>query len=41
MTYEMEGLDVRDFVGTVLYWSNVIEVIDLEEYDEQYQGKKV
>ena len=30
--YEMEGLDIRDFVGTVLHWSNVIEVVDFEEY---------
>ena len=31
-TYEMKGLDIRDFVGTVLPWSNVIEVLDVEEY---------
>lgn len=31
-TYEMEGLDIRGFVGTVLHWSNVIEVLDIEEY---------
>ena len=30
--YEMEGLDIRDFVGTVLHWSNVIEVVDFEEF---------
>lgn len=35
--YEMKGLDVRDFVGTVLHWSNVIEVLDVEEYSEKYQ----
>lgn len=35
--YEMEGLDIRDFVGTVLHWSNVIEVLDIEEYDEKYK----
>lgn len=35
-TYEMEGLDIRDFVGTVLHWSNVIEVLDMEEYNEIY-----
>lgn len=34
--YEMEGLDIRDFVGTVLHWSNVIEVLDMEEYKEKY-----
>lgn len=33
-TYEMPGLDIRDFVGTVLHWSNVIEVLDYEEYVE-------
>lgn len=33
-TYEMEGLDVRDFVGLVLHWSNVIEVLDIEEYEQ-------
>ncbi|HET7578782.1 MAG TPA: isochorismatase family protein [Bacillales bacterium] len=32
--YEMPGLDIRDFVGTVLHWSNVIEVLDFEEYME-------
>lgn len=37
-TYEMNGLDIRDFVGTVLHWSNVIEVIDIEEYDEKYRS---
>lgn len=30
-TYEMPGLDIRDFVGSVLNWSNVIEVIDCDE----------
>ena len=37
-TYEMEGMDVRDFVGTVLHWSNVIEVLDMEEYEEEYKS---
>ena len=40
-TYEMNGLDVRDFVGTVLHWSNVIEVLDQEEYVEEYKSNKV
>ncbi|RDW18221.1 isochorismatase [Oceanobacillus arenosus] len=35
-TYEMKGLDIRDFVGTVLHWSEVIEVLDHEEYVEKY-----
>lgn len=34
--YEMEDLDIRDFVGTVLHWSSVIEVLDMEEYEEIY-----
>ena len=38
-TYEMKGLDIRDFVGTVLHWSDVIEVLDYEEYVEEYQTK--
>ncbi|MCM3709449.1 cysteine hydrolase family protein [Sporosarcina luteola] len=36
-TYEMPGLDIRDFVGTVLHWSDVIEVLDYEEYVEKYK----
>lgn len=39
--YEMKGLDVRDFVGTVLHWSNVIEVLDIEEYEQKYQSNNV
>ncbi|MEK5038676.1 cysteine hydrolase family protein [Sporosarcina sp. FSL K6-3457] len=39
-TYEMEGLDIRDFVGTVLHWSDIIEVLDFEEYVEQYSLNK-
>lgn len=39
-TYEMEGLDIKDFVGTVLHWSEVIEVLDFEEYVEVYQTEK-
>ena len=37
-TYEMKGLDIRDFVGTVLHWSNAIEVLDYEEYVEEYKA---
>lgn len=40
-TYEMKGLDIRDFVGTVLHWSNAIEVLDYEEYLEEYKPNKV
>lgn len=39
-TYEIEALDVRDFIGTVLHWSNVIEVLDKEEYIEGYKHLK-
>lgn len=40
-TYEMEGLDIRDFVGTVLHWSATpIEVLDFEEYVEKYKTEK-
>ena len=37
-TYEMKGLDIRDFVGTVLHWSETIEVLDYEEYEKEYHG---
>lgn len=36
-TYEIEGLDIKDFIGTVLHWSNVIEVLDYEEYVDEYK----
>ncbi|MGO1368833.1 MAG: isochorismatase family protein [Senegalia sp. (in: firmicutes)] len=36
--YEVEGLDIRDFVGTILHWSKVIEVLDYEEYIEKYES---
>lgn len=39
-TYEMKGLDIKDFVGTVLHWSNAIEVLDYEEYVEEYNLNK-
>ena len=39
--YEMEGLDIRDFVGTVLYWSKAIEVLDYKEYIEAYGETRV
>lgn len=34
--YEMEGLDIKDFVGSVLNWSGAVEVLYLEEYKEIY-----
>ncbi len=30
-TYEMPGLDIRDFIGSILNWSNVIEDLYCEE----------
>lgn len=36
-SYEMKGLDINEFVGSVLYASNVIEVLDSEEYAEKYK----
>lgn len=39
-TYGMPGLDIRDFVGTVLNWSNVIEVLYFEEYVKEYGTEK-
>ncbi len=36
-TYEMKGLDIKDFIGTVLHWSEIIEVLDFEEYVEIYK----
>lgn len=34
-TYEITGLDIRDFVGTVLSWSNVMEVLEYEEFADE------
>lgn len=39
IVYEFPGLDIRNFVGSVLNWSNVIEVLYFEEYIEKYAGK--
>lgn len=36
----MPDLDIRDFVGTVLNWSNVVEVLDFEEYVKEYGIEK-
>ena len=30
--YEMPGLDINDFVGTVLNWSECIEVLYFDEF---------
>lgn len=35
-TYQMPGLDINGFVSKVLQWSNVIQVIDYEEYCTLY-----
>ncbi len=37
-TYEMKGLDIKNFVGKVLQWSNTMEVLDYEEYVEKYKS---
>ena len=39
-TYETQDLDIRDFIGTVLHWSNAVEVLDYEEYIEEYKPNK-
>ncbi|MED1798681.1 isochorismatase family protein [Brevibacillus porteri] len=36
-SYSMQGLDVKQFVGTVLRWSSVIEVVNYTEYTEKYK----
>ncbi|WP_445486817.1 isochorismatase family protein [Niallia sp. 03133] len=38
-TYDMQGLDIKDFVGKVLRWSNVMEVLDYTEYVEKYKAE--
>ena len=35
-TYEMPGLDIQDFIGSILNWSNMVNVLYLEEYKEDY-----
>lgn len=36
-TYEMPGLDIQDFLGSILNWSNCIEVLYVDEYKEMYR----
>lgn len=36
-SYGMPGLNINDFVGTVLNWSGVIEVLGYEEYVKKYK----
>jgi nicotinamidase-related amidase len=38
-TYDMPGLDIQRFVGQVLQWSSVIEVLDYEKYAEKYSAE--
>jgi nicotinamidase-related amidase len=38
-SYQMPGLDINNFVGKVLRWSSVIEVLDYEDYVKAYQAK--
>lgn len=35
-TYDMEGLDIDDFIGSILNWSNCIEVLYYEEFKATY-----
>ncbi|MCG7377919.1 isochorismatase family protein [Paenibacillus sp. ACRSA] len=35
-TYEMKGLDIQDFVGSILNWSGCIEVLYVDEFKEIY-----
>ncbi|MGE7887108.1 isochorismatase family protein [Bacillus cereus] len=37
--YEMPGLDIKGFIGSVLNWSNVVEVLYYEEYAMAYTNK--
>ncbi|WP_342571874.1 isochorismatase family cysteine hydrolase [Paenibacillus sp. FSL R5-0749] len=35
-TYEMKGLDIQDFIGSILNWSGCIDVLYMNEFKEQY-----
>ena len=35
-TYTMPGLDINDFVSTILHWPGAIEVLDFDEYLDEY-----
>lgn len=39
--YEMPGLDIGDFVGSVLYCSGMIEDVDTKEYLEKYNTDRL
>lgn len=32
--YEMNDLDIPDFIGTILHWSETMKVLDMDEYKE-------
>src|SRR5690625_5739703 len=34
--YELQGLDIGEFVGSVLHWSSVIDVLYFAEYVDEY-----
>ncbi|TSB48271.1 cysteine hydrolase family protein [Alkalicoccobacillus porphyridii] len=34
-TYDMPGLDIRDFIATILHWSGTVSVMDTEEFIEK------
>lgn len=40
-TYQMEGLNIREFVGKVLKWSGTIEVLEYEEYVNHYKEENI
>jgi hypothetical protein len=35
-TYEMEGLDIPDFIGSILNWSGCIEVLYTDEFMDRF-----
>ena len=35
-TYEMPGLDIQDFIGSILNWSDMVNVLYLDEYKEEF-----
>ncbi|KAA8785149.1 nicotinamidase-related amidase [Paenibacillus sp. 4624] len=35
-TYDMEGLDIPDFIGSILNWSGCIEVLYTDEFSDVY-----
>ncbi|PAF30043.1 hypothetical protein CHI14_19640 [Paenibacillus sp. 7516] len=35
-TYDMKGLDIHDFIGSILNWSNCVEVLYYDEFKSIY-----